>query len=539
MTSRLTILSSDLPPHLGLDQCGRIHRNLPTPALYEEALRRHEGILGSQGQLVVRTGKHTGRSPKDKFLVQEPSSQEKIWWGEINRPIDPTVFDRLQEKVAAYFHGREAFVTDGYAGAQTDRQLKIRVITTHAWHALFARNMFIREDDPQALKHFQPDYTVLHAPEFHAEPDRDGTHSGAFVLLHFAKKIVLIGGTSYAGEVKKSIFTVLNFIYPQQDILPMHCSANQGKNPDDLALFFGLSGTGKTTLSADPNRTLIGDDEHGWSHAGVFNFEGGCYAKVIHLSKEGEPQIYQATHRFGAILENVRCDPLTRNLDLDDDSLTENTRASYPIHHMPNAVAHGCGGHPNHIVMLTCDAFGVLPPISHLTTEQAMYYFLSGYTAKVAGTEAGITEPKAAFSPCFGAPFMALPPLRYTTMLGERIRRHRVDVWLVNTGWTRGPYGAGHRIELEYTRSMIASALNGRLDQVPKNIHPIFQLQIPAECHGVPSEILDPRNTWKNPEAYDQKARQLARMFNDNFQKLGNNAPEEIRQAGPRSYPKG
>jgi len=520
--------------HLGLDNPGRVFWNLSTPALYEEAIRRYEGSLSHLGPIVIRTGQYTGRLPKDKFLVREWSSENKIWWGKINRPMSPEKFDALKYRLCAYLQGKDIFVEDCYAGADEKYRVPIRIISERAGAALFARTMFIRELDPEKLAQHLPEFTVLHAPGFHADPEIDGTHSEAFVLLHFGKKLILIGGTGYAGEIKKSIFTVMNYLLPQQNVMAMHCSANYGKDKDDAAIFFGLSGTGKTTLSADPERTLIGDDEHGWSDDGVFNFEGGCYAKVIKLSHEGEPEIYETTRRFGTILENVTMDMDTRHIDLDDASVTENTRAAYPITHIPNMTRIGTAGHPKHIIMLTCDAFGVLPPVARLTSDQAMYHFLAGYTAKVAGTEAGIKEPQATFSPCFGAPFMALPPTVYAKLLGDKIAKHDVDVWLVNTGWNGGPYGQGQRIKLGFTRAMVKAVLSGSLKNVATKPDPIFGMAIPQSCPGVPDEILNPRNTWKDKAAYDCKARELAAMFEKNFAENAPDAPANIKNAGPK-----
>jgi len=518
---------------LGLDNLGNVYWDLPTPVLYEEAIRRYEGSLSHLGPLVIRTTPYTGRLPKDKFLVLEASSQNKIWWGKINRPLDAGKFDALKNRLCAYLQGKDVFIENCYAGADADYRVPIRIISERASAALFARTMFIRELDSETLMHHTPEFTVLHAPNFHADPAADGTHSEAFVLLHFGRKLILIGGTAYAGEIKKSIFTVMNYLLPQKGVMAMHCSANYGKDENDVAIFFGLSGTGKTTLSADPERTLIGDDEHGWSDAGVFNFEGGCYAKVIRLSAEGEPEIYDTTRRFGTILENVVMDPKTRHVNLDDSSLTENTRAAYPITHIPNMTRSGKAAHPKHIIMLTCDAFGVLPPIAKLTREQAMYHFLAGYTAKVAGTETGVTEPQAAFSPCFGAPFMALPPTVYARLLGEKILKHNVDVWLVNTGWSGGPYGVGKRINLGFTRAMIKAVLSGVLEGIATEPHPVFGFSVPTSCPGVPKAILNPRNTWKNTAAYDGKAQELAEMFEKNFAENAHDAPAEIRKAGP------
>ena len=520
--------------NLGLDNLGHVHWDLPAPALYEEAIRRYEGTISHLGPLVVRTGQYTGRLPKDKFFVREPSSESKISWGKVNRPIEQQKFESIKQRLCAYLQGKDLFIQNCYAGADERYRVPIRIISEHAWPALFARNMFIRELDPEKLARHQPEFTVIHASNFHADPEVDGTRSEAFVLLDFGQKLILIGGTAYAGEIKKSIFTVMNYLLPQRGVMAMHSSANYGKNENDVAIFFGLSGTGKTTLSADPERTLIGDDEHGWSDEGVFNFEGGCYAKVIRLSPEGEPEIYQTTRHFGTVLENVAIDTNTRHVNLDDTSLTENTRAAYPITQIPNMTLSGKGGHPKHIIMLTCDAFGVLPPLARLTPQQAMYYFLSGYTAKVAGTEAGVTEPEATFSACFGAPFMALPPLTYAQLLGERIAKHNVAVWLVNTGWSGGSYGQGQRIKLSFTRSMVKAVLSGAMTDAPMKADPVFGISVTQSCPGVPAEILAPRQTWKDPAAYDQRARQLAGMFESNFKENASDAPSEVRQAGPK-----
>jgi len=529
-----TMNKDDSLRQLGLGNLGRVYWNLSTPALYEEAIRRYEGTLSHLGPLVVRTGQYTGRLPKDKFFVQEPSSESKISWGKVNRPIEQQKFESIKQRLCAYLQGKDLFIQNCYAGADERYRVPIRIISEHAWPALFARNMFIRELDPEKLARHQPEFTVIHAPNFHADPEVDGTRSEAFVLLDFGQKLILIGGTAYAGEIKKSIFTVMNYLLPLRGVMAMHSSANYGKDENDVAIFFGLSGTGKTTLSADPERTLIGDDEHGWSDDGVFNFEGGCYAKVIRLSPEGEPEIYQTTRHFGTVLENVAIDTNTRHVNLDDASLTENTRAAYPITQIPNMTLSGRGGHPKHIIMLTCDAFGVLPPLARLTPQQAMYYFLSGYTAKVAGTEAGVTEPEATFSACFGAPFMALPPLTYAQLLGERIAKHNVAVWLINTGWSGGSYGQGQRIKLSFTRSMVKAVLSGAMTDAPMKADPVFGISVPVSCPGVPSEILAPRKTWKDPAAYDKKARELAGMFESNFKENASDAPSEVRQAGPK-----
>jgi phosphoenolpyruvate carboxykinase (ATP) len=502
---------------LGFSNLNVIYWQLRTPQLYEHAVRRQEGFIAHLGPLVVSTGPHTGRSPKDRFIVREATTEDIIWWGEINHPFEPDPFDRLLDKVLAYFQGRDAFVRDCYTGADPKYVLPIRIITETAWHSLFANNMFIRLTPPQ-LQDFRPEFTVIHAANFKATPELDGTNSDAFVIIHFGKKIVLIGGTAYAGEMKKAIFSILNCLMPQQGVLSMHCSANEGEY-NDVALFFGLSGTGKTTLSADSTRTLIGDDEHGWSENGVFNFEGGCYAKTIRLSPKGEPEIYETTRRFGTILENVGLDMNSRRLDLDDDSMTENTRASYPISHIPTATRRGVGGHPRNIIFLTTDAFGVLPPVARLTADQAIFHFISGYTAKIAGTERGITEPQATFSACFGAPFLPLHPTVYADLLQQKLKQHRAQVWLVNTGWTGGPYGKGKRIELHYTRSIVHAILNGQLDDTETSQDPIFGLHIPAYVPHVPSNVLTPRATWDDGGEYDAKAADLAARFMANFEK--------------------
>jgi len=510
----------------------RIHANLTPPALLEHALRRGEGTLSDRGAFTAITAPHTGRSPKDKFLIEEPGAGDQIWW-EKNPRLDPAAFERLHEDVRAYLDARELFVQDLFGGADPAYRLPVRFVTPNAWHALFVRNMFIRAL-PAELAQFRPGFTVLHAPDFQADPSRHGTRTGTFIVLNFAKKLVLIGGTRYAGEMKKSIFTVLNYLLPSQSVMPMHCSANVGP-AGDTAIFFGLSGTGKTTLSADPSRQLIGDDEHGWSDRGVFNFEGGCYAKVIRLRRETEPEIYAATQMFGTVLENVLLDTTTRAVDFDADRLTENTRACYPLHYIPNHLAAGAGGHPKNIVFLTADAFGVLPPIARLTAAQAMYHFLSGYTAKVAGTERGVTEPSATFSACFGAPFLPLHPGVYATMLGERIARHEARVWLVNTGWTGGPYGVGSRMKLPHTRAMVGAALAGTLNGVRYQSDPVFGFEVPTEVPGVPAEVLTPRATWADPSAYDAQARKLATMFRENFEQYRSAVAEDVAKAGPRT----
>ena len=517
----------------GIANVGTVYWNLSTARLYEEAIRRREGRLAHLGPLVVRTGQYTGRAPNDKFIVKEPGSEAKVWWGKVNRPMEPAKFEALRRRMLAYLQGRDLFVQDCYAGADPQYRLPIRIVTETAWHNLFARDMFIQAKEGE-LPEFVPQFTVINAPNFHAIPEVDGTRSEVFVALNFEQKLVLIGGTQYAGEIKKSIFTVLNYLLPQQRVLSMHCSANIGPEGNS-AVFFGLSGTGKTTLSADPKRTLIGDDEHGWSERGLFNFEGGCYAKVINLSPTAEPEIYATTRRFGTILENVGFDSVTGDLDLNDASLTENTRAAYPISHIANAKRDGLGGHPTNIIMLTADAFGVLPPIARLNPAQAMYHFLSGYTAKVAGTEKGVTEPSATFSTCFGAPFMVLSPSVYANLLGDLIAEHKVNVWLVNTGWSGGPYGVGRRMPIAYTRSLVSAALEGQLDGVATVDDPNFGVAVPVACPGVPAEVLNTRNTWADKAAYDAQAAKLAGMFAENFKAFADQVTPEVRAAGPRA----
>ncbi|HEX7118793.1 MAG TPA: phosphoenolpyruvate carboxykinase [Longimicrobiales bacterium] len=524
-------LTADLSRH-GLKARGPVHWNLGAAALIEHAIRRGEGSLSENGAFVARTTPHTGRSPNDKFTVREPSSEDRIAWGSVNVPFSPEHFERLLADVRGHLDRQELFVQDVYAGADPQYRLNVRVVSTSAWHTLFARNMFI-VPSAEARQDFEPGFTILHAPELQADPATHGTRSGAFVVVHFGERLVLIGGTRYAGEIKKSIFSVMNYLLPLEGVLSMHCSANVG-NAGDVALFFGLSGTGKTTLSTDPSRHLVGDDEHGWSDTGVFNFEGGNYAKVIRLSAEGEPLIYGASRRFGAILENVVMDPDTRVVDWDDDSITENTRSSYPLSFIEGAVPSGQAGHPNHVMFLTADAFGVLPPIAKLTREQAMYHFLSGYTAKVAGTERGVTEPKATFSTCFGAPFLPLPPSTYARMLGEKVERHDAQCWLVNTGWTGGPYGVGSRMKLAYTRAMVDAAISGRLDDVETRQDPIFGLHVPVSIPGVPDEVLMPRQTWSDPAAYDAQAKKLAGMFRENFETFAAEVSDAVRNAGPK-----
>ncbi|RMG60765.1 MAG: phosphoenolpyruvate carboxykinase (ATP) [Calditrichaeota bacterium] len=515
---------------LGIEYWKALHWNLTTPVLVEAALRRSEGVLADNGALIVSTGSRTGRSPKDRFIVEEATSKDNIDWGSVNIPMSEAQFDHLLNKVRAYYQGKELFVQDLFAGQDPRYRLGVRVVSELAWGALFARTLFVRPQSRDELADYRPDYTVLHAPMLQANPAVDGTRSEVFVVLHFGRRLILIGGTRYGGEIKKSIFSVMNYLLPLKGIFSMHCSANVGAR-EDVALFFGLSGTGKTSLSADPERRLIGDDEHGWSDDGVFNFEGGCYAKTIRLSREKEPQIYNAI-RFGSIAENVIYDPETRTIDYDSDAITENTRATYPLEYIDNALIPGIAGHPRNVFFLTADAFGVLPPISRLTPEMAMYHFMSGYTSKLAGTEAGVTEPEATFSACFGAPFLPLPATRYAELLGKKMNQHQVNVWLVNTGWSGGPYGVGSRIDIKYTRAMVKAALNGQLEKAEFRPDPVFRVLVPTACPGVPADILNPKNTWQDKSAYDAKARELARRFVENFQKF-KNVPESILSAAP------
>ena len=516
----------------GLNPAGEVHWNLVAPELMKAAARRGEGEFAAMGPFVAVTSPHTGRSPNDKFVVREPSSENDVEWGKVNQPYSPEHYDTLLSDVREYLDGREElFVEDLYCGADPAYRLSVRYVSPNAWHMAFVRNMFIRPDLAE-LATFDPNFTVLHAPEFQAEPSRHGTRTGTFIVLNIAERTILIGGTRYAGELKKSMFTVMNYLLPKQGLLSMHCSANAGTD-GETALFFGLSGTGKTTLSADPERSLIGDDEHGWSKDGVFNFEGGCYAKVINLSPETEPDIYRTTQMFGTILENVVLDPMTKQVEFSDQSITENTRASYPLHYIANNVPDGRGRHPKNVIFLTADAFGVLPPIARLSPEQAMYYFLSGYTAKVAGTERGVTEPQATFSACFGAVFLVWPPTKYADMLGDLLREHKSNVWLVNTGWSGGPYGVGKRMKLGYTRAMVRAALSGTLDGTPDKVDPIFGLAVPLGIPDVPSSVLEPRDTWSDEAAYDLQAKKLAGMFRTNFEKFGG-ASDSIKNAGPK-----
>jgi phosphoenolpyruvate carboxykinase (ATP) len=517
---------------IGIDAPANVYWNLNTPELYEVVARRSEGVFSAHGALLVDTGEHTGRAAKDKAIVREPGSEDKVFWGEVNKEFSQEQFNALRDRMMAHTEGLDLFVQDTYAGADPRYRLPVRIITELSWHSLFARTMFIN-DDSTGAKH-TPEFTVVNLPSFKADPERDGTRAQTFILMDFSQRLVLIGGTSYAGETKKSVFTILNYLLPQRGVMSMHCSANIG-DAGDVAIFFGLSGTGKTTLSADPERRLIGDDEHGWSDDGVFNFEGGCYAKVIKLSAEAEPDIYRTTRMFGTVMENVVYDAETRIPDLDDAAKTENTRAAYPLTSIPNIVPEGYAGHPRNIIMLTADAFGVLPPVARLSPEQAMYHFLSGYTAKVAGTERGVTEPQATFSTCFGAPFMVLHPGVYADLLGKKIQEHKATCWLVNTGWSGGPYGEGERMKIKHTRAMIRAILNGSLAEVETRPDPVFGVGVPVSCPEVPTEVLTPRNTWKDKESYDRKARELARLFNDNFKKYEAGVVEAVRTVAPKA----
>jgi phosphoenolpyruvate carboxykinase (ATP) len=507
-----------------------VYANLPVSELIEHTLRKSQGVLADNGSLVVRTGEFTGRAPKDKFIVRDDFTDSQIWWGEVNNPLPSEKFEILYQRVRAYLQNKVLYLRDVYAGARPDYRLPIRIVNEWPWHNLFVRNLFI-EPKPEELDGFEPHYLMIVVPGFRAEPAIDGTRQHNFTILNLSRRLILIGGTGYAGEMKKSIFTLLNYLLPQRGAMPMHCSANLGA-AGDVALFFGLSGTGKTTLSADPNRYLIGDDEHGWDEQGIFNFEGGCYAKCINLSAEKEPQIWAAM-RYGTIIENTTFYPESRMINFDEATITENTRAAYPLSYIPGAVIPSVAGHPKYIFLLTADAFGVLPPIARLTKAQAMYHFLSGYTAKVAGTEAGIKEPQATFSACFGQAFLPLHPTRYAELFGQKIAAHDVQVWLINTGWTGGPYGVGRRMPLPYTRAMIQAVLTGALESVPYEVEPVFRLAIPKAVPDVPQEYLLPRQTWPDPAAYDRQAQHLATLFRENFRKYEAFASEEIRRAQP------
>ena len=518
---------------LGIENTADVHYQLTPEELTAQTLARKQGSLSETGALVVNTGEFTGRSPKDKFIVKDSITATTVNWNDFNLPFSAENFDRLYQKVTRYFAGKSVWVRDCQACADPEYRLNIRVITETPWSSLFAYNMFLRPHEEE-LEQMDPDWTVIQAPGCEADPATDGTRQHNFAVVNFTKKMIIIGGSAYTGEIKKGIFTILNYVLPhEKNVLSMHCSANQGRN-GDTAVFFGLSGTGKTTLSADPERKLIGDDEHGWTNTGVFNFEGGCYAKTIDLSEEKEPQIFHAI-REGALVENIGFYPGTHKINYADKTITENTRVSYPLHYINNALEPSIGSLPKNIFFLTCDAYGVLPPISRLSPGQAMYQFISGYTAKVAGTEAGVTEPKSTFSACFGAPFLPLHPARYAQMLGERLRKHEVSVWLINTGWTGGAYGTGSRIKLNLTRAMISAALKGELEKVAYKNHEVFGVSIPESCPGVPAEILDPRNTWDDGAAYDKQAKDLAGQFIKNFEKYAAQADKEILAAAPKA----
>ncbi len=518
----------------GLKPSGRVHWNLVAPDLIAAAVRRGEGEFADMGPFVAVTSPHTGRSPNDKFVVKDSTSEKDVDWGKVNQPYTPENFELLLSDMRAYLDGQsELFVQDLYCGADPKFRLSVRYVSPNAWSMAFVRNMFIRPELAD-LASFAPNFTVLHAPEFLADPAKHSTRTGTCIVLNLARRMILIGGSRYAGELKKSMFTVMNYMLPKQGALSMHCSANVGKQGDS-SLFFGLSGTGKTTLSADPERSLIGDDEHGWSDEGIFNFEGGCYAKVVNLSPEAEPDIYRTTQMFGTILENTVLDPITKKVKFEDISITENTRASYPLHYIPNHVANGRAGHPKNVIFLTADAFGVLPPIARLTREQAMYYFLSGYTAKVAGTERGLTDAQATFSACFGAVFLVWHPSRYAELLGQLLDKHGSKVWLVNTGWSGGPYGVGKRVKLAYTRSMVRAALSGELDGAAMRQDPVFNLAVPTKVAGVPDAVLTPRGTWPDGAAYDAQAAKLADMFVKNFERFADRVDVAVRNAGPKT----
>ncbi|MDZ4723074.1 MAG: phosphoenolpyruvate carboxykinase (ATP) [candidate division Zixibacteria bacterium] len=544
MTKRLNLetpalaQAESLKSEYGLDKLGMtnlktIYWNLPAASLYEEIVFRNEGQITEGGAITVDTGQHTARAAQDKFIVKESSSDKHIWWGSYNRSFPDEKFTAIFKRMNDFLRERDVFVQDCYGGADTAYRLPVRVITEYAWHSLFAQNMLISPTTIEERKKFIPQFTVISLPSFQATPETDGTRTPTFILLNFDQKLCLIGGTGYGGEIKKSVFTLLNYLLPLQDVLTMHCSANVGKDKD-VAVFFGLSGTGKTTLSADASRSLIGDDEHGWSDRGVFNFEGGCYAKVIRLSPSAEPQIYSTTSRFGTVLENVVFDPITRKLDLDSDARTENTRAAYPLNFISNAVPEKMAGHPKNIIMLTCDASGVMPPIAKLSPEQAMYHFISGYTSKVGGTEIGMSkQPSLTFSACFGAPFMVHHPSYYANMLKTRILKHKVSCWLVNTGWTGGPFGVGKRMSIQHTRTLLNAALTGKLDGINYYTDPVFGFQVPTRCEGVPDNVLNPAETWADQNAFREKYLWLASQFIENFKKYEEGTPPEVINAGP------
>jgi len=511
--------------------------NLVTESLYEEAVFRGEGATARGGAFVVNTGKHTARAANDKSIVRETDSEGNVWWGVYNRPIEAGKFDQLYARMLGFLQGREVFVQDVYAGADEAYRLPVRIVTEWAWHSMFVRNMFVLPQSLEEYKRFVPEFTILALPSFKAAPAADNTNSETFISLSFEKKLAIIGNTGYAGEIKKSVFPILNYLLPLEGVLSMHCSANVSpSNPNDVALFFGLSGTGKTTLSADPTRSLIGDDEHGWSDEGVFNIEGGCYAKVIGLSESAEPEIYATTRRFGTLLENVVFDPITRSIDLDDDSLTENTRASYPLEFIGNAVPEKKAGHPKNIILLTCDASGVMPPIARLTPEQTLYQFISGYTSKIGGTEIGLRdEPEITFSACFGGPFMVHHPYKYAELLKRKIERYGVTCWLVNTGWVGGPYGVGKRISIRHTRNLLNAALTGKLENVEYYADPVFGFRVPKTCPDVPENVLEPWSSWPSRTEYDRRYKDLAMRFIENFKKFEDQTPREVTEAGPKA----
>ncbi|MEJ2263117.1 MAG: phosphoenolpyruvate carboxykinase (ATP) [Anaerolineales bacterium] len=520
----------------GLTNLRAVYWNLPTEALYEEIVFRNEGKISHLGPILVNTGKHTARAASDKFIVREPTTEEHIWWGQYNRPFSSEKFDELYARLQGFLQAKDVFVQDCFGGADPDYRLPVRIITEHAWHSLFARNMFIVPETAEEYRRHVPEFTIVCAPSFKGFPPIDSTATSTFIVLNFDQQLCIIGNTGYGGEIKKSVFTVLNYLLPLENVMTMHCSANIGKD-GDAALFFGLSGTGKTTLSADPNRRLIGDDEHGWSDRGIFNFEDGCYAKVILLSPTAEPEIYACTRKFGTILENVVLDPVTRLIDLDDDAFTENTRASYPLEYIENSVPEKMGGHPQNILLLTCDASGVMPPIARLTPDQALYHFISGYTSKVGGTEIGLgEEPEITFSTCYGAPFMVHHPSYYADLLKRKILRYGVNSWLLNTGWVGGPYGIGKRISIRYTRAMLNAALSGKLLDAEYSVDPIFGFEVPKSCPDVPNEVLNPASSWPNQEEYMKRYRELASRFIDNFKKFASDVPLEVRNAGPNIH---
>ena len=518
----------------GLTNLRQVYWNLPTESLYEEIVFRGEGHISKMGPILVDSGKHTARAAKDKFVVREPDSEEHVWWGEYNRPISPLQFSEIYNRLQGFLQGRDLFVQDCYAGADPEYRLPVRIITEYAWHSLFARNMFLELKNREEYRQHAPDFTLLCVPSFKAFESIDSTNSSTFIILNFKDRMAIIGDSAYGGEIKKSIFTVMNYTLPLEGVMPMHCSANKGSD-GDVGLFFGLSGTGKTTLSADPGRGLIGDDEHGWSDDGVFNFEGGCYAKVIQLSPSAEPEIYSCTRSFGTILENVIYDPVTRLIDLDDDAITENTRASYPLEFISNSVLEKRAGHPKDIILLTCDAQGVLPPIARLSPDQAVYHFISGYTSKVGGTEVGVgEEPEITFSACFGAPFMVHHPMFYADLFRRKIERYGVNCWLLNTGWVGGPYGVGKRISIQHTRGLLNAALEGELAKVEFYIDPVFGFEVPKNCPGIPDDVLYPAESWPSKDNYDNKYQQLAARFIDNFKKFAPKSPPEVIAAGPK-----